>query len=94
VPHSDDPVTVYTTAWCGDCRAAKRALDLRGIAYVEVDIEHDDEARRRVESLNGGRRSVPTLVHGTAAASLSRFAPAKFEAFLASAGLLEGAEAR
>jgi mycoredoxin len=78
---------VYTTTWCGDCRAVKIALERRGLPFVEVDIERDDGARRRVEALNGGRRSVPTLEHGGASASLSRFALAKLDAFLTSAGL-------
>jgi mycoredoxin len=94
VPPTDTPVTVYSTSWCGDCRAAKRALDGRGIPYLEIDIEHDEAARSRVEALNGGRRSVPTLVHGEAVASLSRFTPSKLEAFLLEAGLVEPAEAR
>ena len=32
-------IVVYTTPWCGDCKAAKRFLGERGIAYEEVDIE-------------------------------------------------------
>lgn len=83
----DDALIMYTTAWCGDCRAAKHALAARGIAFVEVDLDADPTAAARVESLNGGRRSVPTLVRGGAAASLSRFSPAKLDAFLATAGL-------
>ena len=78
---------VYTTAFCGDCVATKRALDARGIGYREVALETDPEAVAQVEALNDGRRSVPTLVHGPVAASLSRFTPAKLDAFLAAAGL-------
>lgn len=81
------PLLVYTTATCGDCVAAKRALDARGIPYREVALETDPDAVARVEALNGGRRSVPTLVRGDVAASLSRFAPAKLDAFLDAAGL-------
>ena len=60
---------MYTTGWCGDCRAAKSALEARGIPFVEVDLDADPGAAARVESLNGGRRSVPTLVRGSAVAS-------------------------
>jgi mycoredoxin len=81
------PVIVYTTSSCGDCRAVKAALERLGVAYVEVDIERDQDARRQVEALNDGRRSVPTLVHGAAASSLSRFSITKLHAFLADAGL-------
>ena len=83
----DAPLIVYTTRTCGDCVATKRALEARGIGYREVALETDPEAVVRVESLNDGRRSVPTLVRGPVAASLSRFTPAKLDAFLAAAGL-------
>jgi mycoredoxin len=88
---STSPIMMYTTSTCGDCRAAKMALERKGLAFVEVNIEHDDVARELVESLNDGRRSVPTLVHGVTSASLSRFAPAKLDAFLVGAGLTSGA---
>lgn len=80
-------VSMYTTSWCGDCVAAKRYLDARGVAYIEIDIEQDDEAALLVASLNGGRRSVPTLVFGDAAASLSNFSVQKARDFLDAAGL-------
>ena len=83
----DAPLIVYTTKFCGDCVATKRALEARGIGYREVALETDPEAVLRVEVLNDGRRSVPTLVHGSVAASLSRFTLAKLDAFLAEAGL-------
>lgn len=82
-----ETITMYTTRWCGDCRAAKRALDEAGLAYVEVDVEHDAAALALIERLNDGRRSVPTLVHGEVSASLSGFAPGKLDAFLRAAGL-------
>jgi mycoredoxin len=83
----DAPLLVYTTTSCGDCVATKRALDARGITYLEVALEGDPAAVAHVEAVNGGRRSVPTLVRGTVAASLSRFSPAKLDAFLDAAGL-------
>jgi mycoredoxin len=83
----NDDLIMYTTGWCGDCRAAKTALEARGIPFVEVDLDAHPGAAARVEALNGGRRSVPTLVRGAAVASLSRFSPAKLDAFLATAGL-------
>lgn len=78
---------VYTTLSCGDCVATKRALHARGIVFTEIGLEGDEDAAERVQSLNGGRRSVPTLVRGTTAASLSRFSMAKLDAFLVAAGL-------
>jgi mycoredoxin len=78
---------VYTTQVCGDCVAAKRALRERGIDFTEIGLEGDAAAAALVQSLNGGRRSVPTLVHGATVASLSRFSLTKLDDFLATAGL-------
>ncbi|MHB8509829.1 MAG: glutaredoxin family protein [Candidatus Dormibacteria bacterium] len=55
-------ITIYTTAWCGDCRAAKRVLNSEGVAYTEVDITDDDAARKRVQEINGGYQTVPTIL--------------------------------
>lgn len=54
-------IKMYTTRWCGDCRYAKRFLDGRGLAYVEIDIEQHEGAAERVMELNGGKRKVPTF---------------------------------
>ncbi|MGE5334257.1 MAG: glutaredoxin domain-containing protein [Nitrososphaerota archaeon] len=53
---------MYTTTWCGDCRRAKRVFADFGVAYVEVNIESDEDAAELVETLNDGLRSVPTIV--------------------------------
>lgn len=55
-------VTIYTRPWCGSVMRVKRWLDRRGILYTEIDISRDQEAARYVEELNGGNRSVPTLL--------------------------------
>ncbi len=78
---------MYTTSWCPDCHAAKRALTSRGIPFEEINIEQDEGAAEYVMSVNGGKRSVPTLVSGGVARSLSGFRPQKLDAFLAEAGL-------
>ena len=84
---SQQPITMYTTSWCPDCMIAKKALAAKGIPFTEVNIEHDENAAERVMQINGGRRSVPTLVYGDVAHSLSGFRPQKLDAFLAEAGL-------
>lgn len=53
---------MYTTTWCGYCRRLKTGLEREGIAYVEVDIEQDEQAADTVMKVNGGNRTVPTLV--------------------------------
>jgi mycoredoxin len=55
-------VVMYTTEWCGQCRSVKAFLDQNDIAYREVDIDEDPDAARRVTTITGGYRSVPTLV--------------------------------
>jgi mycoredoxin len=55
-------ITVYATSWCGDCRLAKRVLEEEKAEYRWVDIDDDAEAARLVQELNGGLRSVPTIL--------------------------------
>ena len=55
------PVKIYTTRWCGDCYRAKRFLEERSVAFVEVDIEQDPTAVELVMRHNDGRRRVPTF---------------------------------
>lgn len=60
--NSEGDLIVYTTSWCSDCHRAKFLLDEYGIAYDERDIERDAAALAYVLQVNGGRRTVPTLV--------------------------------
>ena len=55
-------VTMYTTTWCGYCVRLKAALTSAGIAFEEVNIELDEAAADLVMTVNGGNRTVPTLV--------------------------------
>ncbi len=54
-------VIMYTTSWCPDCRAAKRYLSQRCVAFEEVNIEETPGAAERVEQWSGGYRTVPTF---------------------------------
>lgn len=54
-------IRMYTTAWCGDCRSAKRFLKEHGIAFEEINIEENEEAAKFVIRANEGKRKVPTL---------------------------------
>ncbi len=56
-----DPVTMYTTEWCSDCRRAKSFMKERGVAFREVNIEDDPEAAALVMKMNNGKRKVPTI---------------------------------
>ncbi|MFE2118288.1 glutaredoxin domain-containing protein [Streptomyces microflavus] len=55
-------VTMYSTTWCGYCRRLKGQMDREGIAYNEVNIEHDPDSAAFVEKANGGNQTVPTLL--------------------------------
>ena len=55
-------IKMYATTWCGDCRMAKRWFDTHDIAYDYINIEEHEDAAAYVMRVNGGRRSVPTIV--------------------------------
>ena len=54
--------TFYTTRWCGYCHRLKRQLHREGMTFDEVDIDADPEAAAIVAGVNGGDRTVPTLL--------------------------------
>jgi ubiquinone/menaquinone biosynthesis C-methylase UbiE/glutaredoxin len=53
---------MYATRWCGDCQSYRRWFDARHISYDVIDIDRDEEAAAYVIQVNGGMRSVPTIV--------------------------------
>lgn len=55
-------LTVYTTSWCGYCKRLVKQLDRAGVSYSTVDIEADEAAAEFVAGVNGGNRTVPTVV--------------------------------
>jgi mycoredoxin len=61
-------LTMYSTQWCGYCQRLKAQLGREGSTFTEIDIEHDPESAALVEKVNGGNRTVPTVVYqdGTA----------------------------
>lgn len=63
----DARLIVYCRSWCPDCRRAKVWLEENGIAFVEVDVDLDDDARERAASLNNGRLHTPTFERGSEA---------------------------
>jgi glutaredoxin len=56
-----EPITIYSTTWCPDCRRAKSFLKERGVDFREVDIEQDPDGEDIVLKANNGRRKVPTF---------------------------------
>jgi len=59
-----EPITMYSSARCPDCRRAKTFLKERGVAFEEVRIEEHPEAEEIVIRANDGKRIVPTLKVG------------------------------
>lgn len=59
-----EPNTMYTTAWCADCRRARAFLKEHGVAFQEVNIEEDPEGEEMVMRVNHGKGKVPTLKTG------------------------------
>jgi glutaredoxin 3 len=57
-------VTIYTTVSCVFCLRAKEYLRSRGVAYEEVDVTGDEEARARLVERSDGQRTVPQIFVG------------------------------
>jgi glutaredoxin-like YruB-family protein len=55
-------VVMYSTSWCGYCRAARNFFQANGIQYVELDIEKSREANSTHKKLGG--RGVPLITVG------------------------------
>ena len=57
-------VTIYTTVSCVFCLRAKEYLRSKGVAYEEVDVSGDEEARARLVERSDGQRTVPQIFVG------------------------------
>lgn len=55
-------VVVFVTSWCPFCTALRSGLDELDVPYDLVDITEDTAAATFVESVNGGDRTVPTVL--------------------------------
>lgn len=55
-------VTMFTTSWCGYCARLKGVLTRDGLSFIEVDIEANPGRAEFVEHVNGGNRTVPTVL--------------------------------
>jgi len=66
---SSGMITMFTTSWCGYCSRLKVQLDKAGVGYTEVNVEEVDGTSELVMSLNGGNRTVPTVLFPDGSAS-------------------------
>ena len=60
---AEGQITMFSTEWCGYCKRLKKMLDSEGIGYTEIDIEHTPGTPELVEAVNGGNRTVPTVLY-------------------------------
>ena len=50
-----DEITMYGTAWCGDCKRAKKFFGEQRVKYNFIDIEDNEDAVAIVERANDGK---------------------------------------
>ena len=55
-------ITMYSTAWCGYCRKARRWFNDNGYPFVEKDIEKSAQAQSEYRQVSGGYGGVPLIV--------------------------------
>lgn len=54
-------IILYTTPYCGYCRAAKHLLTKKGVAFTEIDVSGDLALRQEMIDRAFGRRTVPQI---------------------------------
>jgi len=57
-----DKVVIYTAAWCGICKKAKKYFRKKNIAYVAYDVEKSRTGKRAYKALRG--KAVPIIIVG------------------------------
>jgi len=82
-----DKIVMYTTTFCGDCRAARAFLDEHNVKYTMINIEDDPEAVKLVMQINNGKRSVPTFDIDGRYLNASPFSPQKRKALAEALGI-------
>ena len=68
-------VTMYSAAWCGICKKAKKYFNKNNIAYIEYDIDKDKAAKKRHKAM--GATGVPVIFIGDR--RMNGFSEASFE---------------
>lgn len=71
-------IEIYSTAVCGYCMAAKNLLKSKGLAWRELRIDTDPEARAAMAERTGGARTVPQIfINGTYVGGFDQLAAAE-----------------
>jgi glutaredoxin 3 len=58
------PVEIYTTPWCGYCRAAKALLARKQVAFTEIDVSMAPGRRSEMVARANGGWTVPQIFIG------------------------------
>jgi glutaredoxin 3 len=54
-------VTIYTTATCPYCLRAKALLHKKNLAFAEIAVDGDPQARQEMTARAHGRKTVPQI---------------------------------
>jgi glutaredoxin 3 len=58
-------IILYSTQYCGYCRAAKQLLQRKGLEFEEIDVAFDPDLRAEMVQRANGMRTVPQIfIHG------------------------------
>ncbi len=76
-------VWIYTTPRCGYCRRAKEHMRLKGIPFLEKDIQDSPGYRDEFRALGG--KGVPLTLAGSS--KMAGYSEERYEQFLKAAGL-------
>ncbi len=55
-------IKVYGASWCPDCKRSKKFLAEHRVPYDWIDVDADRDGLRFVEQLQGGGRTIPTII--------------------------------
>ena len=76
-------IILYTTPYCGYCRAAKHLLTKKGVTFTEIDVSEDRGLRQEMIDRAVGRRTVPQIfIDGTHVGGYDELAELEREAKL------------
>jgi glutaredoxin 3 len=53
-------IKIYTTSYCGFCRAAKQLLTSKSLTFKEIDVTDDEEMRNELVKKTG-QQTVPQI---------------------------------
>lgn len=58
-------IEIYTTRFCGYCRAAIALLKRKGVLFTEIDVSGDPKGRSDMVARANGRMTVPQIFIGS-----------------------------